>query len=118
MKRGKSSFIVDRALWIFWSNWTSEDHTRFEDALRRSKDINLKRGAGGNITALRSASPVVVAALDDLPELHSHYWKHGTTDTDLNAISSARNGRPSDRRRIPSCPRWRGTGYPLLAMIG
>ncbi len=41
-----------------------------------------KLGHGMNITGFRSAAPISIPSLKDLPELFQHFWKHGVTGED------------------------------------
>ena len=47
-----------------------------------------------NLSGLRSAGPASLNALTDLPQHFNHYWKHGSTDADANALAMAKWPNP------------------------
>jgi hypothetical protein len=46
------------------------------------------------LTGFRSAAPVSLRSLGDLPELHEHYWDHGLTNQDPGVLSRAKHANP------------------------
>lgn len=56
---------------------------RYKSSIQKS--LELKRqfcGDGLIMTGFRSAAPVSMESLKDLPTLHKRYWDHGITDDD------------------------------------
>lgn len=51
-------------------------------------------GHGMNITGFRSAAPIIIPSLKDLPELFQNFWKHGVTDEDRGSLSKSRFPNP------------------------
>ena len=47
-----------------------------------------------NITGFRSAAPISILSLKDLPELFQHFWQHSVTSVDRGSISKSRNPNP------------------------
>lgn len=68
---------------------------RFESGIKRAKDRQSDcMGAGLNFTGYRSAAPVSVKSLKDLPELFEHFWTHGVTDKDHNTLCKSKIPNP------------------------
>ena len=68
---------------------------RFESRIQTVRDMQAHYfGHGMNITGFRSAAPISIQSLKDLPELFQHFWKHGVTDEDRGSISKSRFPNP------------------------
>lgn len=68
---------------------------RYKSSIHRS--LELKRqllGDGLIMTGFRSAAPVSIESLKDLPTLHKRYWDHGITDEDPDNLSKATQPNP------------------------
>jgi hypothetical protein len=46
------------------------------------------------LTGTRSVAPIGVCAVEDLPQLHQHYWDHGSTNSVSNIPSESRYPNP------------------------
>ena len=86
-----------RQIWDFYST-ERKGHQRsaFETSFRSSiqssrfKRSNQHKSSLGILTSLRSGAPVCSGRLlEDLNDLHQHFWEHGTTDIDRKAVSQA-----------------------------
>ena len=68
---------------------------RFESGMQTARDMQAHYlGHGMNITGFRSAAPICIPSLKDLPELFQHFWQHGVTGTDRGSISKPRFPNP------------------------
>lgn len=68
---------------------------RFKSSIHKS--LEMKRqliGDGLIMTGIRSAAPVSMESLKDLPTLHKRYWDHGITDDDPDNLSKATQPNP------------------------
>lgn len=64
------------------------------DVQKALKKKEASLGSGVVLTGFRSAAPVGIRAMDDLPELHQHFWDHGITDKDSSVLSEAKHPNP------------------------
>jgi hypothetical protein len=90
-----------RRIWNSYmsSDWTGDDrksyNTRFESGLEKAKDLRARVfGIAPNLTGLRSAAPICLTAMTDLPELFRSFWEHGVTDQDRASLSEPRFPNP------------------------
>lgn len=73
---------------VVWEFYVSQNHDKdskafekfFKSGIDRAKQMKRKRDFSKNLTGLRSAGPTWAEILEDLPDLHNHFWKFGTTD--------------------------------------
>ncbi|MCJ1398443.1 hypothetical protein MMC11_001642 [Xylographa trunciseda] len=75
---------------------TSSKHC-FETRMQKAREMQAdKLGAGTvtNLTGFRSAAPLSILALHDLPKLFQDFWKHGVTDVDHDTILESKNTNP------------------------
>ncbi len=87
-----------------WDSYGSSDlsgddeasyNKRFESGIQTARDMQAQYfGHGMNITGFRSAAPISIPSLKDLPELFQHFWKHGVTGEDRGSISKSRFPNP------------------------
>lgn len=87
----------------FWCSCGNLDSTkadktsykkRFESRIETAREQGRSFGEGVNITGFRSAAPIILPSLKDLPELFEHFWKHGVTDEDRKNLSSLKFPNP------------------------
>ncbi|RYP73353.1 hypothetical protein DL770_007803 [Monosporascus sp. CRB-9-2] len=86
-----------RAMWRFYSverNGTEAQNfkCRFESVLQKAREWR-----GETViyhTAFRSAIPAQVNALQDVGELHKHYWKYGSTELNAKVRAGAKYVNP------------------------
>jgi hypothetical protein len=90
-----------REVWSFYStsDLTNDEKAtydrRFKAGIQKAVDAKINSlGRGRVLTGYRSAAPVSVESLKDLPELHQHYWDHGKTDKDPSTLSKAKHSNP------------------------
>ncbi|KAK6065235.1 hypothetical protein SCUP234_12650 [Seiridium cupressi] len=89
------SMVKVRGLWKFYRSIMDDaELANLESRLRTAKGFRGTERENLNITSLRSASPVFIDAVQDLPDLHNHYWEHGSTDTDPKVLASAKHLNP------------------------
>ncbi len=63
---------------------------RFESGIQKARDMQAQHfGHGTNITGFRSAAPISIPSLTDLPKLFERFWEHGITDEDCGSISKS-----------------------------
>ena len=87
-----------------WDSYGSSDlsgddqssyNKRFKSGIQTARDMQAHYfGHGMNITGFRSAAPISIPSLKDLPELFQHFWQHGVTSVDRGSISKSRNPNP------------------------
>ena len=67
----------------------SGDRKQPQDWLQCARDMQAARFGrdGGNLTGFRSAGPISIESMKDLPILFKHFWEHGTTDQDPTTLS-------------------------------
>lgn len=100
-------FCDQRSLKVVREIWSSQlisDLTKAERAdyskhykSSINKSIEMRRhfvGDGLISTGLRSAAPVSIESLEDLPTLHKRYWDQGITDDDPKNLSQATQPNP------------------------
>ncbi|RYP34489.1 hypothetical protein DL767_004265 [Monosporascus sp. MG133] len=86
-----------RAMWRFYSverNGTEAQNfkRRFESVLQKAKE--WRDETTNYRTGLRSAMPAQVNALQDIDELHKHYWKYGSTELNAKVRAGAKHANP------------------------
>ena len=68
---------------------------RFESGIQTARNMQAHYlGHGMNMTGFRSAAPICIPSLKDLPELFQHFWQHGVTSVDRGSISKSRTPNP------------------------
>ena len=68
---------------------------RFESGIQTARNIQAHHfGQGINMTGLRSAAPIIIPSVKDLPELFKSFWKHGVTSKDHGSISKSKTPNP------------------------
>ncbi|MCJ1380446.1 hypothetical protein MMC17_003550 [Xylographa soralifera] len=68
---------------------------RCETGLRKAREMQAQTlGNGTNLTGFRSAAPLSILAVHDLPKQFQHFWKHGVTDTDHATMSKSKIPNP------------------------
>ncbi|KAK5010551.1 hypothetical protein LTR28_009200 [Elasticomyces elasticus] len=87
-----------------WHSYCVSDLTKDEKAkhdryiklgIQKAKD--MKRyfiDAGPVFTGIRSAAPISVRAVEDLPRSHQYFWDHGITDEGLSGTAEAKHCNP------------------------
>ncbi|MCJ1288093.1 hypothetical protein MMC26_007447 [Xylographa opegraphella] len=90
-----------RKIWNSYgaSTWNANDRRSFnqrcETGLKKAREMQASNlGSGMNLTGFRSAAPLSILAVDDLPKLYQHFWKHGVTDTDHGIMSKSKIPNP------------------------
>lgn len=95
-----------RRITEIWSSYSASDMTkdekathdqRFKVGIQKAVDARNKHfgsGLGLVLTGYRSAAPVSILALQDLPQLYQHFWDHGATDNDPITLSRAKHSNP------------------------
>jgi len=90
-----------RKIWSSYggSDLSGEDKTsydkRFKSKIQTARDIHAQNfGRGTNITGFRSAAPISLTSMKDLPALFQHFWKYGVTDEERSTISKSRFPNP------------------------
>ncbi|KAI4126246.1 MAG: hypothetical protein LQ347_005055 [Umbilicaria vellea] len=90
-----------RRIWNSYgsSNWSGDDKTsykkRFESGIQQARDMQAIRfGHGKIVTGLRSAAPISMPSMADLPDLFQRFWEHGVTDDDRGSLSKSRFPNP------------------------
>ena len=92
-KHGKLFRICDngtlsklREIISFYASTDSEYQKKlFDSAQKRAREIHSKQlpdggGSRGNISACRSAAPLLLSAMKDPPESFTSFWKYGIAD--------------------------------------
>ena len=69
---------------------------RIESNIQKSTEAKVALGGNSNfvLTGYRSAAPLSVYSMKDLPELHKHYWDHGTTDGEVGSLAESTKPNP------------------------
>ena len=77
------------------TNETTSLKKRCETGLRKARELQARNlGSGTNLTGFRSAAPLSLPAVYDLPKLFQHFWEHGVTDMDHGTISKSKIPNP------------------------
>jgi hypothetical protein len=87
-----------------WSSYSTSESTEDEKAdynkrfkLGIQKSVNAKEaffGSGHIMTGVRSAAPVGLQSMQDVADLHRHFWDYGITDKDPDILSQAKLPNP------------------------
>ena len=78
----------------------SEDDTasykrRFKSAIQKAVDAkNAVIGHGLVFTGFRSAAPLSIRGLKDIPDIYQYFWDHGTTPGNSESLSSTKHPNP------------------------
>ena len=88
-----------REIWNSYtpSGLTKGDYDRqIKSNIQKSNEARAAFGAGSGLilTGYRSAAPLSVYSMEDLPDLHKHYWDHGTTDGDVGSLVGSTEPNP------------------------
>jgi hypothetical protein len=97
----QGTFARVRNIWSFYSTSgpTGSEKADYNERFKLGiqKAVNAKKwflGSGPVITGVRSAAPVGLQSMQDVPELHQHFWDHGITDKDPDILSEAKFPNP------------------------
>ncbi|KAF2816886.1 uncharacterized protein BDZ99DRAFT_513155 [Mytilinidion resinicola] len=75
---------------------SADQKKRFKEGLSRAADLyGAVKGKGLNTTAVRSAGPLNIQALGEVPQLHTDFWKFGITTKDNKAITASTHPNPT-----------------------
>jgi hypothetical protein len=67
----------------------------FKAGIQKAVDaMNNLFGPSHVLTSYRSAAPVSIQSLQDLPQLYQYFWDHGVTDKDPTTPSKAKLSNP------------------------
>ena len=96
------TLAVIREIWDSYSTSDLNEYEkadyekRFKSGIQKAADakVHFLGSQGLVLTGYRSAAPVSVQSIKDLPELYQHYWDHGITDRDPNSLSKAKHPNP------------------------
>ncbi|KAI2625026.1 hypothetical protein GGR54DRAFT_546929 [Hypoxylon sp. NC1633] len=97
-----ATFAEARELWEFYSvERKGMELSRFESRLTSiiKEGLERKKGAVGGSSALvltgsRSAIPTHLDAIEDIGQLHNHFWKYGTTEFDEKVLARTKYPNP------------------------
>lgn len=107
-KYGKLLRICDQGTLLrvrrIWGSWDSSalsgnDETsynkRFESEMQKSRAMQAHNfDSHTNLTGFRSAAPISVPSVEDLPGLFQHFWEYGITSEDRGTISKSKIPNP------------------------
>ena len=68
---------------------------RFKSTIQNAEDARKALlGQGLVLTGLRSAAPLSIQSMEDLPGLFQSFWNHGTTNGDGESLSKSKQSNP------------------------